>query len=266
MRTKNGLTIIELLIVIAIIAVLITILVPITTHPHPLSKGAVCLRNMMALTKSWCMYTDENKGDLIGGDIGQTEIDWIPKPVVSDPTDIEGQKTNMQNGKLWPYVKYIESYHCPADKRLDDDGPYLSYSIIGGLNGQDRYEEDTRNYNVATKYDQVEFPEEKIVFVEEDAEVGWNPRSWQIYDPQDQTKWTWQDPIALDRHRGCSMYSFADGHAEKYNWQDERTLAMSAPPAEPGTMSGHTVGHVEQKENPDLLWMKKGYACLPKEK
>ncbi len=209
------------------------------------------------------MYADENKGDLIGGDIGQAEYDWIPQPVVSDSIDIEGQKTNIRNSKLYPYVKNIEAYHCPADKWFDyNNDPYLSYSIVGGLNGQDRQEVDSRNYKVATKYDQVEFPEEKMVFVEEDTEVGWNPRSWQIYDPQDQTKWTWQDPIAI-RHNERSAFGFADGHAEMHKWQDKRTLAMSAPPAEPGTMTGHTVGHVEQKENPDLLWMKKGYTCLP---
>lgn len=212
------------------------------------------------------MYTDENKGNLIGGDIGQSEYDWIPKPVVTDRTDIEGQKTNIQTGKLWPYVKNIKAYHCPADKRLEEnDGPYFSYSIVGGLNGQDRYEGDKRNYKVATKYDQVKYPEEKIVFVEEDAEFGWNPRSWQIYDPEDETKWTWQDPIAI-RHYEKSNFSFADGHAVMRKWQDERTLAMSTPPAEPGTMTGHTVGHVEQKENPDLLWMKKRYTWITKEK
>ena len=117
---------------------------------------------------------------------------------------------------------------------------------------------------MATKIEQIKFPEEKIVFVEEDAEFGWNPRSWQIYDPQDQTKWTWQDPIAI-RHYDRSAFSFADGHAAMRKWQDDRTLAMSAPPAESGTMTGHTVGHVEQSENPDLLWMKKGYTYLAKE-
>ncbi|RLG31548.1 hypothetical protein DRN98_06480 [Methanosarcinales archaeon] len=155
-----------------------------------------------------------------------------------DRSDIEGQKTNIQKGKLWPYVKSIQAYHCPSDKRLvGNNGPFLGYYIVGGLNGQDRYETDKLKYKVATKYDQIEKPEEKIVFVEEDAEFGWNPRSWQIYDPQDLTKWT---------------------------WQDERTLAMSQPPAEPGTITGHTVGHVEQKDNPDLLYMKKTYTHLPK--
>jgi prepilin-type processing-associated H-X9-DG protein len=210
------------------------------------------------------MYNDENKGSLIGGDIGQSEFDWIPKPVVTDQSDIEGQKTNIQNGKLWPYVKNIKAYHCPSDKRLEeDDGPYLSYSLVGGLNGQDRYEEEKRNYRVATNIDQIKFPEEKIVFAEEDAEFGWNPRSWQIYDPQDLTQWTWQDPIAI-RHNGRSAFGFADGHVERYKWQDERTIAMSQPPAESGAMTGHTVGHVEQPDNPDLLYMKKAYTWLPK--
>ena len=41
---------------------------------------------------------------------------------------------------------------------------------------------------------------------------------------------------------------------------------MSRPPAEPDTMTGHTIGHIEQKENPDLLWMKIRYTWLAKEK
>lgn len=212
---------------------------------------------------SWTCYSDDNNGVLIGGDIGQAEYDWIAKPVVTDRTDIDGQKTNIRNGKL--YVNNIKVYHCPADDRLDDDqGPWLSYSIVGSLNGQDRYEEDTRNYNVVTKYDQITCPEEKIVFVEEDAEFGWNPRSWQIYDPEDITKWVWQDPISIRRHKKKSNFSFSDGHAECRKWQDERTLAMSVPPAEEGTMAGHTVGHIEQKDNPDLLWMKQKYMWVEK--
>ena len=263
MRTNKGLTASELIMVIIIIVVLFWLFIPPLPNERVQATMVVCLGNTMTLAKGWIAYSDENQSTLIGGDIGQSEYDWIPKPVVIDSTDIEGYKSNIQKGKLWPYVNNIRAYHCPNDKRLDDDdGPYLSYSIVGGLNGQDRYEEDKRKYKVATKFDQIEFPEEKIIFVEENAEFGWNPRSWQIYNPQDLTQWTWQDPIAI-RHNNRNVFSFADGHAAIRKWQDERTLAMSQPPAETGTISGHTVGHVEQTDNPDLTYMKKAYTWLP---
>ena len=263
MKKPNAFTLVELILVILIIILLLFILEPIllTTSRHPFLVPE-CLSNQCRLTQSWLMYSQDNRDYLIGGDIGQAEYDWINEPISDHDQEnksIDEERETIKKGPLWIYVNDINVYHCPNDRRLfDDGGPYLSYSIVGGLNGQDRYEEGKRNYTVTVKYSQIKKPEEKIVFVEEDAVNGFNPRSWQIYDPDDLNKWTWQDPIAI-RHNERSVFGFADGHAFARTVEDERTFEMCEP-----TDEAKIPGHVEQKGNPDLLWMKQRYTWLPK--
>src|SRR5262245_46508693 len=60
-----GFTLIEVLVVVAIIALLIAILIPSLARARELSKRTVCLHNLKVLGQCWDLYQTDNKGGLI---------------------------------------------------------------------------------------------------------------------------------------------------------------------------------------------------------
>jgi prepilin-type N-terminal cleavage/methylation domain-containing protein len=63
MRTKAGFTLIELLVVVAIIALLISILLPSLAHAREQGKKAVCLSNLRSVAQSMAGYSSEDEAE-----------------------------------------------------------------------------------------------------------------------------------------------------------------------------------------------------------
>ena len=58
------------MIVVAIIAVLISILAPALQVAKEHATASVCLGNQKSLTGAWIFYHEGNRGRLVGGDAG----------------------------------------------------------------------------------------------------------------------------------------------------------------------------------------------------
>ena len=71
MHKTRGFTLIELLIVIAIIALLMSIMVPVVSIAKEKVKALLCYKNVKNLAMVWLMYTDDNDGLLVGADGGE---------------------------------------------------------------------------------------------------------------------------------------------------------------------------------------------------
>ncbi|MBN1844721.1 MAG: prepilin-type N-terminal cleavage/methylation domain-containing protein, partial [Sedimentisphaerales bacterium] len=169
-RKNRAFTLVELLIVIAIIALLITILAPALQVAKQQASGSVCLSNQKSLINGWVMYSSENKGWMVGGNNYNSQSDgatwaisrdrWVERPkntpyYAGDPVgppyndyaneqyfinDRELRFNGLKAGKLWDYVKTVKAYHCPGDHRFADNYPnnlYQTYSITGAMRGED---------------------------------------------------------------------------------------------------------------------------------
>jgi prepilin-type N-terminal cleavage/methylation domain-containing protein len=66
----NGFTLVELLVVIAVIALLMAILLPALTKAKEQGKRAVCLTHIKQLQLAWNMYCDANNEKVPVGDVG----------------------------------------------------------------------------------------------------------------------------------------------------------------------------------------------------
>jgi len=116
---------IELLIVIAIIAILAATLFPAFIRAKKSAKSTVCLSNLHQIGSALAMYMGDND------DLYPWAIDYSdrihPEQWVSIPS-FEAQIPNMplMQTVLDPYVKGKEAFHCPSDagtQILDDHFP-----------------------------------------------------------------------------------------------------------------------------------------------
>src|SRR5690349_15526385 len=63
-KRLGGFTLVELLVVMAIIAVLIAILLPAMSRAREQSRRIKCMSNIRQLTMAWMMYAGDNHGYL----------------------------------------------------------------------------------------------------------------------------------------------------------------------------------------------------------
>jgi len=254
----RGFTLVELLVVIAVIAILMAILMPALKLAKDQAYAIVCVSNLRTLSLAWFTYADENDSQLVNGNVPRTNnpprVFWVLAPqdaagkyTGGNPT-IEDKWRGIERGKLFPYVKNRDVYRCPNDQRLRDPGQlaFRSYSIAGGMNGQEQYVGYT--LRAIKMYDEIKNPSIKYVFVEESDGRKWNMGSWVVRPTGDR----WIDPLA-PWHNKRSTLGFADGHAEKHRWLDERTIEMCEKQQFNQT---HT-------DNPDLKYMQRGYQLKP---
>ncbi len=240
---NEGFTLIELLVVIAIIAILMAILMPSLRIAKDHANVVRCLSNLRNLSAAWLMFQDTYDGELVNSnvpsDVGGKSTDydktyWVEPPQDDDKLTVADYDATVQHewngikaGALFTYVKNVDTYRCPGDRRKAGQylaRPWRSYSITGNLNGEENPDPPQTSGTTGKgikKYIEIRKPYETYVFIEETEGRRFNKGSWIL----DYNKHTWIDPLAI-LHNDQSCLSFADGHAEKHKWLDERTIEM----------------------------------------
>ena len=217
---RRGLTLIELLIVLGVISILAALSFPALLRVRNQAQGTVCTQNLKSLSLAWLLYKDDNDDRLVGGRVGEFLYDWVQGPT-GVGTIIDRRKEGIRLGALFRYVRDVDVYRCPADRRRTDGGQiaFRSYSIAGGANGAGWQ----NTYIPAGKYADILQPASKYIFVEEADPRGWNRDSW-VLNPRGQS---WVDPLAIWHSRNKSTLAYADGHVEMHQWVDSSTVEMS---------------------------------------
>ena len=273
---QRAFTLVELLVVIAIIALLMALLMPALRLAQDQAMGLLCVNNVKNLSLAWFSYTVDNDGMLMGGHRYRqgTGVDfkdkscfpdgfWINPPhnaageYTSDtpPGVLEDKLRGIKTGKIYPYVKSLKLFHCPADARIDmpDQLAYCSYAVAGGMNGEDAYRPSgpckVNPDAVAEVYDEIRSPANKYVFIEESDSRGWNMGSW-IMNP---TGVCWTDPLA-GWHNDRNTLGFADSHAEKRRWLSRYTIEMNRT-----QITFCIDSNNDKDDDTDLYYMQRGY-------
>ena len=255
---KKAFTLIELLVVIAIIALLLAVLMPALRAAKNKARMLFALSNMRSLSLAWTAYTHSNDSRLVSGQVwhnqnrnnrpfnqspnGIRPFDWVYPldPSSSGISDHEKEIEGIRKGALWSYIENAKVYHSPGDRDWNkitrtytaSMSPYRSYAISDAMNGMWRSDYSYR------KISNITTPSTRMVFTEEEDEGGANWGSWILGNPGSNS---WWDPLAAWYNKGsASIFGFADGHAEKHNWQEKHTidwiktqnLGHSCPPGE----------------------------------
>ena len=238
---RSAFTLIELLVVIAIIAILAAILLPVLTRARDKANGIFCINNLRQLSMAWIVYSGENNDWLVQSGQNSTTTDPIPTQYLPGNslanwvlgavnTGAGSAATNLdfiENGLLFPYVKNVNAYKCPADQRQVLGAPTVrSYSMNCWMNPIETWNDvigyiGTARLRVFRRQNQMLNPTPAMawLFIDE------NPNSindgWFVCDPGNNTLW-YDIPATYHIHAGG--VSYADGHAEIKVWRDPNVL------------------------------------------
>jgi prepilin-type processing-associated H-X9-DG protein/prepilin-type N-terminal cleavage/methylation domain-containing protein len=228
-RTVSAFTLVELLVVVALIAILTSLLLPALGRAKLTAQCVRCQANLKQLQLAWQAYGDDHNECMVANwvrgtqnptsyiDAYSTSNSWICGSArKSDTPD------GIRQGALWCYLACDGLYHCPADKTLWPYGsrlalrPFnvaLNCCLNGGWDGGDGKRMDPL---VMERHTEVRRPAALITFLDEDASSMTSGTFFVITD-QDRPGW-FMVPGVRDRGSGANV-AFADGHVAFHKWR-----------------------------------------------
>jgi prepilin-type N-terminal cleavage/methylation domain-containing protein/prepilin-type processing-associated H-X9-DG protein len=232
----RGFSLIEMLVVSAIIALLASLALPGLSRVKVKARQTSCLNHVRQLHLAWLMYAQDhdrlaenyyfdaagriNTNAWIRGSMDDHPAYGQVDQGVKDSTNLHAIIT----GKLFPYNHSTAIYRCPSDRSMTGPTPRIrSYSINGWMGGRPLAGQD--QFRVFQRESDVASPSRALVFIDE-HEKSIND-GWFAVDMVG-TRGLLDAPAA--RHGQRFTVSFVDGHTESWPLTDPRSLAWSQLP------------------------------------
>jgi prepilin-type processing-associated H-X9-DG protein len=261
---------VELLVVVAVIAILAALLLPSLIAAKMQAARVQCVSNERQMLVAWTIYSGDNDDRLVinGGDMSPISVQphlWVYGGAHGSNDSLTNDLyLTGANYALFAYTGVQPSghlYKCPGDNSTwplwstIPGAPSSSYVTESRSYALNAYMGTVLPYDIAPvtlnaaykvylKASQIaaESPVNRFVF----ADV--NPAS--ICTPAfgvDMTQNIWIH-YPSDQHRLRGALVFADGHVEVHRWLDARTMVHLG--------SGTSLSHTNRSpNNPDLAWL-----------
>ena len=263
--STSAFTLVELLVVIAVVAILATLLISALGEAKSKGHSIACLSRERQLIVAWHVYADENEGR-VAKNYGITRTletiadgtyqNWVNNVLDWSTDPMNTNKALLFAGGLGPYLsQQHEVYRCPSDSVVSPQQRGLGWSArvrsysMNAMVG-DAGEFTTQGFNTNNPTYQQFFalteipqPSDIFVFIEE------HPDSIRDgYFLNNAASYQWTD-LPASYHSGGANIVFADGHAEYQRWKVGSTRVPPRPLAfEPD----HTL---EAGERRDFYWL-----------
>ncbi len=274
MQEKRAFTVVELLVVIAVIGILASLVVPSLFKAKAKAQGIQCLNNHRHLMLAWRMYNDDNRDQLLFaspslnvGDTSKDPYTWVLGLMDFDSQNPSNWDVNkdITRSPLWPYCgKSAGIWKCPADRSTVQPsiGRFKGKTMprvrsmsmnlwVGGFGGEDGGLSGGGVWKIYLKAHEMVEPGPARTFVlldmrEDSIDIGnfaTDMRGW-----PDQPEATGFYDLPGSYHNRAGGLSFADGHSETRRWVDFRTI----PPLVGG---GLIPDIVASPGNKDVIWL-----------
>ena len=265
---RRAFTLLELLVVVAVIAILAGMLLPALSKARSRGQAVACLNNTRQLALAWTLYADDHDSRLpynLGGQGARrvatlrTNLNWVNNVMTwLDDSDNTNTATLTQ-ASLGSYAsRNAATYRCPSDHVLSElqrslgwAGRVRSYSMNAMVG--DAGELSQRGYNINNpgyvqffKLPTIPRPAQIFVFLDEHPDSindGYFLNKYSSYD-----YYQWID-LPASYHGGAAAFSFADGHSEGHRWQ----VASTKVPAR--AFATELPANVSEGEVADFRWV-----------
>jgi len=249
---------IELLITIAIIAILAALLLPALSHAKARAHRTACVNNQRQLSIVWHVYADDAAQCLVvNGHNGlgrDPDLFWVygqhGRPeTFSDPKYL----VDLTLATFAPYLKTPKVYKCPADPGVvfASIGPTAIPAPVTRSYGMNCYfgtattlvPYTTPGYRRYRKTSDLLNPADRFVFIDGNSQSLCCPAFMVTMNRDD----FFHYPGTYHSSRSAVL-TFADGHAEVRRWRDPRT-DKKVPPRQ-------TIPHHQMSPgNQDIKWL-----------
>jgi len=163
-ETRNGLTLIEVLVVFSILALLASLMLPGVRNARSAARRAQCLNNMRNVGTAMQTYATVNHGRLpplttselsLGQGLGSRPVSW---PILIHPyteccslfEEIQSVDTQTEANRL--ASRSIDSWTCPDDP-LEEASGRLSFVVNAGFISESRWGEVDNTSHAVDAYD-----------------------------------------------------------------------------------------------------------------
>jgi prepilin-type N-terminal cleavage/methylation domain-containing protein len=284
-RTHHAFTLIELLIVVAIIAILASMLLPSLGRAKRTAEKAVCINNLKQIQLAYSLYPADYDGRLVINGMGEL----LPPPEnlgnwvmglmghrdTSDAANRQSTNTTYLAGHrdalFTPYIRTPRSYKCPSDhstvtiqrRKFDRVRSYSMDPYLGsyinrflpleetGMRWIDRPDLRTglgrRHYDLESDL-APRIPSNIWVMIDDQEDSIFFPEFRGGYD----FGGDWGAGIPASRHNGSGVIGFAEGHVETKKWLDPGTTRVPTGDMQYG-------GATRTQNNLDTRWLNEKY-------
>ena len=241
-KTCRGFTLIEVLVVIAIIAVLASLLLPALGRAKRQARRIQCIGNQKQLATAWMLYVADN-ADAVpgngGNDAPSTSLRrWVQGSFYYQSANTtEEYMLSPAYAQFAAYIKTIKVYVCPTDRDSLKIGneyhstkrSYALNAYVGWLGNWDNRISSTGGnglplYRIFKKHSQMTaaMPNGTLLFTDVNSNSICGPAFGVVMD-QDRF---FNFPSST--HERGAVLSFADAHVEWHRWKDVRTIKAFA--------------------------------------
>lgn len=238
-----------MMVVIAIIAILASLLLPTLSRSRQRAMAVKCISNHRQLLLAWTMYSADYNGKLVynlGGNPKQRKFAPTSSPnwmnnILDWNSGAGSDNTNLAFASLSllaPYTAYSSAvFHCPADRVLSSvqrsaGWDYRVRSIamnamVGDPGNLLRWGTvNVNNPNYQQFMRESDFPEPGNIFVFLDEHPDSVSDGYFLNTPDTPLQWV---NLPGSFHNKGGTFGFADGHTEIHRWQDPTTLLPPRP-------------------------------------
>ncbi len=240
-------TLVELLVVIAVIAILAALLLPSLARAKSQARSVECMSNLRQLNLACLLYVDE-WDDAFPNNYGYAQIEYlvsVNKYVnwVNNIMSWELETDNidaalLRKGGLGTYTAGVPAlYRCPNDNAVSDlqrqagwKARTRSISMNAQVGNAGQFSAGGTNINNPGyvqffRMSDIPDPSKIFIFTEEHPD---SINDGYFLNHLDSFQW---NDLPASYHGGGAQISFADGHVEKHVWLHSSTKPAARPDA-----------------------------------